>query len=62
MRELTIRLADDEWAALDKAAYEHRGFYPVDVMARLLLRDELIRMGLLALPMSNRSRRAKRGR
>jgi hypothetical protein len=58
---VTVDLAPDEAAALEQFRRAHRqGALSSESAARLLIRDELIRMGILKLPGDNRARGAKR--
>lgn len=60
MTELKIVLQPDEFAALEAGRKQHGRIYTAEMFARLLIRDELIRMGLLGLPRENRSKGARR--
>lgn len=59
---LQLVLTREEHDALVKAAHGHTTPHPEGLMARLLIRDALIGMGLLALPRINRSKWAGRRR
>lgn len=60
MNSITITLQPDEFGAFEKARNQHGRFYSSETFARLLIRDELIRMGVLGMPAGNRSRGARR--
>ena len=58
---LTIRLSGD---AMDALWRVHREDFPgatLEALGAKLIRDELVRMGVLALPAANRSKGARRG-
>lgn len=53
------RLAPDERAALERVRSELFPSFSVEAVARKLLRDALVGMGVLRLPAANRSRGAR---
>lgn len=59
-RELTIRFPAIEYALMVRLRDEMWPGQPIEMVARKLVQDELIRLGLLALPKVNRSKRAGR--
>jgi hypothetical protein len=62
VNSITVTLQPDEIGAFEKARAQHRnGFYSAETFARLLIRDELIRMGVLRMPGDNRAKGARRG-
>jgi hypothetical protein len=60
-RDHVCPLAPDEEAALERFRVEHRnGVLPTPLCLRLIVREYLIGVGLLALPQANRSKGARR--
>lgn len=59
---LTVKLDGDAMTALWKVSREDFPGYTLEALGAKLIRDELVRMGVLALPKGNRSKRAGRKR
>jgi hypothetical protein len=57
---ITVQLSADEHAALERARIECFPNASLAAMARKLIRDDLVRQGLMPLPRENRSRWAGR--
>jgi hypothetical protein len=53
---LLIQLSEDERAALERVRAEGFPSASLAAMARKLIRDDLVRQGVLPLPRENRSR------
>jgi hypothetical protein len=60
--KIEIELNPEEAAAFEAFRQGHGRLYTEPTAARLLVRDELTRMGLLPLPRQNRSRWAGKRR
>lgn len=59
---LNLRLSGAEMDALWKVSREDFPGYTLEALGRKLIQDELIRMGVLDLPSSNRSKGARLSR
>lgn len=59
LHPLHIELSGDEMDALWRVSREDFAGKSLEAVARKLIRDELVRMGIMALPAENRSRGAR---